>query len=164
ARRSREAHGDAPDRRPHPDCGRAGECALAFRPHAAVRKSALRPALRIGTELLGAGQRQLLGAQRHHPHGAIHALLRSAGVARRAMLLFAHGLRGVSRLHLALGIMCYLAGPLWLLFMLTGTWTLWQQKWSGLTPLAVAPFNPLIHLSATAHALLVFGLAMSVIF
>ena len=36
------------------------------------------------------------------------------GNLQHGLVLFAKGLRGVSRLHLALGICGYLTGPLWL--------------------------------------------------
>ncbi|HEX3890883.1 MAG TPA: glucans biosynthesis glucosyltransferase MdoH, partial [Verrucomicrobiae bacterium] len=40
------------------------------------------------------------------------------GNLQHGLVLFAKGLRGVSRVHLLLGICGYLAGPLWLLFLL----------------------------------------------
>ena len=39
------------------------------------------------------------------------------GNLQHGMVLFARGLRGVSRIHLLLGIFGYLASPLWLLFL-----------------------------------------------
>jgi membrane glycosyltransferase len=80
------------------------------------------------------------------------------------MVLFAKGLRGVSRLHLMLGICGYLAGPLWLLFLITFNWIYWYQKNTGLSDITLPAFNPyLANWSGTAHALLVFVICMVVI-
>ena len=50
------------------------------------------------------------------------------GNLQHGLVLFARGLRGVSRIHLLLGIFGYLASPLWLLFLLTFNWALWFQQ------------------------------------
>jgi membrane glycosyltransferase len=86
------------------------------------------------------------------------------GNLQHFLVLFARGLRGVSRIHLAFGILGYLAGPLWLAFLLTSTWILWSRENSGLTDVVVGAFTPFIRLSGTGHALLVFGLVMTVLF
>jgi membrane glycosyltransferase len=62
-----------------------------------------------------------------------------------------------------MGILGYLAGPLWLLFLMTSTYMLWYQKHAGLSEIAVAAFTPYLHLTAAHHALFVFGLSMLVI-
>jgi membrane glycosyltransferase len=85
------------------------------------------------------------------------------GNLQHAMLLFARGFRGVSRLHLSMGILGYLAGPLWLLFLLTSTYMLGYQRHAGLSEIAVAAFTPFLRLTAAHHALLVFGLSMGVV-
>src|SRR5277367_5653267 len=86
------------------------------------------------------------------------------GNLQHSMVLFAKGLRGVSRLHLILGICGYLAGPLWLAFLLTFNWIRASQKFTGLSDITVQAFNPyLANWSGTAHALLVFGICMFVI-
>ncbi|MGA3285010.1 MAG: glucans biosynthesis glucosyltransferase MdoH [Verrucomicrobiota bacterium] len=85
------------------------------------------------------------------------------GNLQHGMVLFAKGLRGVSRLHLMLGICGYLAGPLWLLFLITFNWIYWYQKNSGLSDIPVHAFTPYLDLSGTAHALLVFVICMVVI-
>ena len=80
------------------------------------------------------------------------------------LVLFAKGLRGVSRLHLMLGIFGYLAGPLWLAFLLMFNWIYWYQKYTGLSNIPVPAFNPYLSgLSGTAHALLIFVICMVVI-
>ena len=86
------------------------------------------------------------------------------GNLQHTLVVFAKGLRGVSRLHLILGICGYLAGPLWLAFLLTFNWIYWYQKYTGLSEIPVQSFNPYLSgLSGTAHALLVFVICMTVI-
>jgi membrane glycosyltransferase len=86
------------------------------------------------------------------------------GNLQHALVVFAKGLRGVSRLHLILGICGYLAGPLWLAFLLTFNWLYWYQKYTGLSNIPVQAFTPyLSKLSGTAHALLIFVICMVVI-
>jgi membrane glycosyltransferase len=86
------------------------------------------------------------------------------GNLQHGLVLFAKGLRGVSRLHLILGICGYLAGPLWLAFLLTFNWIYWYQKYTGLSDIPVQAFTPyLSNLSGTAHAFLIFVICMVVI-
>jgi membrane glycosyltransferase len=86
------------------------------------------------------------------------------GNLQHTLVLFAKGLRGVSRMHLMLGIGGYLAGPLWLAFLLTFNWIRWSHDNSGLSNITVPAFTPyLYHLSGTAHALLIFLICMAVI-
>jgi len=86
------------------------------------------------------------------------------GNLQHSLVLFAKGLRGVSRLHLILGICGYLAGPLWLAFLLTFNWIYWYQKFTGLSDIPVQAFTPyLSNLSGTAHAFLIFTICMIVI-
>jgi membrane glycosyltransferase len=88
------------------------------------------------------------------------------GNLQHSMVLFARGLRGVSRIHLLLGIFGYLASPLWLLFLLAFNWALWWQRdFSQLSEITVRPFTPwLSQLSGTEHALLIFVVCMVVLF
>jgi membrane glycosyltransferase len=85
------------------------------------------------------------------------------GNLQHSLVLFAKGLRGVSRLHLILGICGYLAGPLWLAFLLTFNWILWFQHFTGLSDIAVHAFTPYLNLSGMAHAFLIFAICMIVI-
>jgi membrane glycosyltransferase len=86
------------------------------------------------------------------------------GNLQHTLVVFAKGLRGVSRMHLILGICGYLAGPLWLAFLLTFNWIYWYQKYTGLSDIPVQSFNPYLSgLSGTAHALLIFIICMVVI-
>jgi membrane glycosyltransferase len=85
------------------------------------------------------------------------------GNLQHALVLFAKGLRGVSRLHLALGVFCYLTGPLWLLFLLTFVWIRWYQKFTGLSTVTYPAFTPFLHVNGTVHALLIFVICMVVL-
>ncbi|MGA3142592.1 MAG: glucans biosynthesis glucosyltransferase MdoH [Verrucomicrobiota bacterium] len=83
------------------------------------------------------------------------------GNLQHGLVLFAKGLRGVSRLHLILGICGYLAGPLWLAFLLTFNWICWFHKHTGLSDITVRAFTrSLGNFSGTAHALLIFVICM----
>ena len=85
------------------------------------------------------------------------------GNLQHGLVIFAKGLRGVSRLHLALGICGYLTGPLWLAFLLTFNWICWFHEHTGLSDIPVHAFTPYLNLSAAAHALLIFIVCMVVI-
>jgi membrane glycosyltransferase len=86
------------------------------------------------------------------------------GNLQHGLVLFARGLRGVSRMHLLLGICGYLAGPLWLAFLLTFNWIRWFQEHTGLSDIpAVHALTRYLNLSGTAHALLIFIICMVVI-
>jgi membrane glycosyltransferase len=86
------------------------------------------------------------------------------GNLQHFMVLFARGLRGLSRIHLAFGILGYLAGPLWFLFLITTTYLLWKVKHVGLSTIVVEAFTPFLRLDRTGHMLLVFGLSMTALF
>jgi membrane glycosyltransferase len=85
------------------------------------------------------------------------------GNLQHGLVLFARGLRGVSRLHLILGICGYMAGPLWLMFLLAFNWIYWFHKHTGLSDVSVHALTPYLSLSATAHAFLIFLICMVVI-
>jgi membrane glycosyltransferase len=86
------------------------------------------------------------------------------GNMQHGMVVWARGLRGVSRVHLALGILGYLASPLWLFFLLTFNWMLWYEAHTGLSIITVRPLTPFLKVSATQHALLIFVLCMVMLF
>ena len=86
------------------------------------------------------------------------------GNLQHGLVLFAKGLRGVSRLHLIFGIFGYVASPLWLAFLVAFDWIDCFQKYTGLSQFTVPSFNPyLANWSGTAHALLIFVICMVVI-
>lgn len=83
------------------------------------------------------------------------------GNLQHTLVLFARGLRGVSRMHLILGIFGYLAGPLWLAFMLTFNWIYCYQKYTGLTEIPVRSW--VAQWSGTQEAFLIFIICMVVL-
>jgi membrane glycosyltransferase len=86
------------------------------------------------------------------------------GNLQHSLVLFAKGLRGVSRMHLILGIFGYVASPLWLAFLVTFDWIYCVQKFTGLSDITVESFNPYLRdWSGTAHAFLIFTICMVVI-
>jgi membrane glycosyltransferase len=86
------------------------------------------------------------------------------GNLQHSLVLFARGLRGVSRIHLLQGIFGYLAGPLWLAFLIMFAWIYAYQNYTGLTEIVGDSFNPYLrNWSGTEHALLVFSICMFVI-
>ncbi len=86
------------------------------------------------------------------------------GNLQHGLVLFAKGLRGVSRLHLILGIFGYVASPLWLAFLIAFYWIYCAQKLTGLSDITVESFNPYLkNWTGTEHALLVFVICMTVI-
>ena len=108
----------------------------------------------------------LEGSYEEAPQGMIENAQRERrwcqGNLQHSLVLFAKGLRGVNRLHLLLGISGYLAGPLWLAFLLMFYWIHWYQKYTGLSEITVHGY--LTNLSGTAHALLVFIICMVILF
>jgi membrane glycosyltransferase len=87
------------------------------------------------------------------------------GNMQHALVVLARGLRGISRIHLLMGIFGYLASPLWLLFLITFNWALWSKKHSGLSDIMVRPFTPFIqHLDGPQQAFLIFIICMVVLF
>ncbi len=66
------------------------------------------------------------GSYEEGPQGIIESAQRDQrwcqGNLQHGMLLFARGLRGKTRIHLANGILGYVAAPLWLLFMIVAFW------------------------------------------
>jgi membrane glycosyltransferase len=108
----------------------------------------------------------LEGSYEEVPQGMIENAQRERrwcqGNLQHGLVLFVRGLRGVNRLHLLLGICGYLAGPLWLVFLLAFNWIHWYQKYTGLSEITVHGY--LTNLSGTAHAFLVFIICMAVLF
>jgi len=108
------------------------------------------------------------GSYEEGPQGMIENAQRDhrwcQGNMQHGMVIFARGLRGVSRIHLAMGIFGYLCGPLWLLFLITFNWILWYKKNSGLSDVTANSYSPFIRLTGTQHALLIFFICMGVLF
>lgn len=108
------------------------------------------------------------GSYEEGPQGMIENAQRDRrwcqGNLQHGMVVFARGLRGLSRIHLAMGIFGYLSSPLWLMFLITFNWILWYKKNSGLSDITVHSFSPVIRLTGNQHAFLIFVICMSVLF
>jgi membrane glycosyltransferase len=86
------------------------------------------------------------------------------GNMQHGMVVWARGLRWGSRLHMSLGILGYLASPLWLLFLLTFNWMLWYEASMDLSRITVRPLTPFLKVNATQHAFLIFAICMAMLF
>src|SRR3954470_10414104 len=69
------------------------------------------------------------------------------GNLQHILVLFARGLRGVSRLHLLFGIVAYVSGPLWLLFLIAFNAQVFSHRASGLSDITVRSWTPYLKLS-----------------
>ncbi len=110
----------------------------------------------------------LEGSFEEAPQGLIESAQRDRrwcqGNLQHGMVLFARGLRGVSRIHLALGIFGYLSGPLWFLFLITFCWMRWFHEFTRLSDITVRAFTPFLRLNGTQHAFLIFIICMVILF
>ncbi len=80
------------------------------------------------------------------------------GNLQHAWLVTARGLHAANRLHLALGILAYLASPLWLAFLVVSTVIAWRYAATGLSPLPIDSFARYLRMGFHAQALLLlFG-------
>jgi membrane glycosyltransferase len=87
------------------------------------------------------------------------------GNLQHSLVLFGRGLRGISRIHFLMGIFGYLASPLWLFFLITFNWALWNLKSSELSVITVRGLTtPFLKLSGKEHAFLIFVICMCVLF
>jgi len=82
------------------------------------------------------------------------------GNLQHAWLLFAKGFHPLSRLHLALGVLSYLASPLWLLFLAVGT-VYWRHNVHALHDATAPGAGYLARLGL--HSYVPFGLFVAVI-
>lgn len=85
------------------------------------------------------------------------------GNLQHILVVFARRLRGISRLHFIFGIMGYVNGPLWLLFMLTFNAQVFFQRRTGLSDITAHSWAPFLRLSGATHALMIFALATLVL-
>lgn len=86
------------------------------------------------------------------------------GNLQHARLVFARGLHPVNRLHFALGILSYLASPLWLVFTLLSIVIAWQLTTTGLTLLPVRSLAQSLRWSFGTEALCLFAYTMGLLF
>ena len=110
----------------------------------------------------------LPGSYEEAPQGLVENAERDRrwcqGNMQHGLVLFAKGLRGVTRMHLLQGIFGYLSGPLWLLFLLTFNWMWGFQKLSGLSDITVHSYwMSSFNLTGGEHAFLIFIICMIVV-
>jgi membrane glycosyltransferase len=86
------------------------------------------------------------------------------GNLQHSWLLAANGLKAVSRLHLFLGILAYVASPLWFAFLLLSTLLVYRFEATGLTLIAADSFMDSIRISVEQQALLLFLGTLLVLF
>jgi membrane glycosyltransferase len=78
--------------------------------------------------------------------------------------LLARGLHPLSRLHLMMGIMTYLASPLWLLFVVISTFDLWRRAQAEHVYFTENSFFPLWPISHAMEAQLLLGATLAILF
>ncbi len=86
------------------------------------------------------------------------------GNLQHSWLLAARGLHTVNRLHLALGIMAYLASPIWLAFLVVSTVIAFRLTSTGLTLLPVDSFARYLPLTFGQQAAVLFGGTIGLLF
>ncbi len=87
------------------------------------------------------------------------------GNLQHTWLLFAAGLRSMSRLHLFLGIMGYLASTLWFLFLFMSTMVAVNLQMTNLSWIPAESTIPqLMHLSVAEQGTILFGATLILLF
>lgn len=87
------------------------------------------------------------------------------GNLQHSWLLFARGLRGASRVHLLMGIMGYVASPLWLFFLLLSTLHVLDQSMAGhVRPVGEIIFERWGYYFELPQTLALFGLTLVMLF
>lgn len=121
--------------------------------------------LRANWEVWLAGE--LEGSYEEAPQGLIENAQRDRrwcqGNLQHGLVLFARGLRGLSRMHLIQGIFGYLAGPLWFMFLITFSWMWIIQRFSDLSIITVHSWMAHLNLTGSEHALLIFLICVGVL-
>ena len=112
---------------------------------------------------------ELGGSYENLPPTVVDAAVRDRrwcrGNLQHAWLLSAKGLYPITRLHLFLGILSYFAAPLWLLFLLVGTFQIWLRWIEGGIPSAGEQSNlsTLLGIGSDQLALLLFFFTMGLL-
>jgi len=86
------------------------------------------------------------------------------GNMQHVWLLFSRGLSAVSRIHLANGIMGYAGSLVWLGFLILGGIVTFNRVRSQLTMLPVSGFTNVFEISLQSHAILIFGITITMLF
>lgn len=87
------------------------------------------------------------------------------GNLQHLWLIFARKLPFSARVHLFMGIMAYLASPVWFLFLIQSTWLAWDRRFSGLSNLTIpGHFSPWIHISGLTQSLILTLFILTLLF
>ncbi len=87
------------------------------------------------------------------------------GNLQHAKLIVARGFHVVNRLHFTLGILAYLASPLWLCFLILSSVITWHAVRMGVDPAAnINSFATTLGWSMRTEALALFGLTLVLLF
>ena len=86
------------------------------------------------------------------------------GNLQHAWLVTARGLHAANRLHLALGILAYLASPLWLAFLIVSSVIAWNYVSTGLSPLPVDSFARYLRIDFDTQALSLLFATLGLLF
>ena len=86
------------------------------------------------------------------------------GNLQHARLVAGEGFHPVNRLHFSMGILSYLASPLWLVFLVLSTAIALRFKATGLTPLPVDSFADLVAWRFGTEAVLLLSLTLGLLF
>src|SRR5690606_14758262 len=79
------------------------------------------------------------------------------GNLQHSWLLTARGLHGANRLHLLLGIMAYLASPLWLAFLIVSMVLTYRLQATGLSILPGPSFIPRLDIGFATEGVILFA-------
>jgi membrane glycosyltransferase len=88
----------------------------------------------------------------------------SQGNLQHSWLLAASGLKLVSRIHLFLGALAYVASPLWLLFLISTTAMVYNFESMGLSFIATDSSMKMVRMDAGAQSALLFGITLFLLF
>ncbi len=105
------------------------------------------------------------GTYEEGPPSLIDAAVRDRrwcqGNLQHSLLLFANGLRGASRTHLGMGILGYLIAPLWLSFLMLGTWMAFRLSETASPPRIK---EKVIAIDYNVHVFLILGITFTLLF
>ncbi len=107
------------------------------------------------------------GSYEEAPQGMIENAQRDRrwcqGNLQHGLVLFARGLRGISRWHLLQGIFGYLTGPIWFAFLMIFLSMRVMQQATGLSQITVHSWTRLLNLTADQEAGLIFTLCLGIL-
>jgi len=86
------------------------------------------------------------------------------GNLQHTRLIFARGFHAVNRLHFILGILSYLASPLWLAFLVVSTAIAYRLRTGAGAGPVLSPWTEYAHWSYQSQALWLFAITMGMLF